>query len=484
MTESPFSLPDRAEIEPVLRLALERASDYLAGLDDRPALAPDVEERLRPFAGSLPEHGHGAMEAVRLLAEHGLPAATTTAGPKFFHFVVGGVTPAAFGADLLTALLDQPAYAWASSPLGVHLEVLALRWLRELFELPAEWTGVMTTGATMANFVGLAAARQWWGESHGRDPSRDGLAGMPPVPVFSSGHIHASALKCLAMLGIGRDAVRIAGSGPAGRLDAAALDRGLRELGGAPAIVIANAGEVNAGEYDPIREMLDIARRHGAWLHVDGAFGLFARISPRTRHLTDGVDEADSVTVDGHKWLNVPYDCGFSFVRDVGLLKRAFAYSADYLPGPDDPRPNFGSVGPESSRRARALAVWATLQAYGRAGHRHIVEHHLDLAQYLGARVDREPHFERLAPVQINIVCFRYNPGGLDESTLDALNERLGRALLEDGRVFAGTTKFEGRVAFRPAISNWRTREADVDLLVDVLDELGAALARELSRSP
>jgi glutamate/tyrosine decarboxylase-like PLP-dependent enzyme len=241
---------------------------------------------------------------------------------------------------------------------------------------------------------------------------------------------------------------------------------------------------VNAGEFDPIREMLDIARNHGAWLHVDGAFGLFARISPRTRHLTDGADEADSVTVDGHKWLNVPYDCGFSFVRDVGLLKRAFAYSADYLPGPEDPRPNFGSVGPESSRRARALAVWATLQAYGRAGHRHIVERHLDLARYLADRVDREPDLERLAPVHINIVCFRYNPGGLREPALDALNERLGRALLEDGRVFAGTTKFEGHVAFRPAISNWRTREADLDLLVDVLKELGASAVRELSRSP
>ncbi|MGD8278497.1 MAG: pyridoxal-dependent decarboxylase, partial [Gemmatimonadota bacterium] len=294
-----MSLPDRSEIEPVLREALDQAATYLAGLDDRPALAPDVAARLSAFDGPLPEQGTGAIDAVRFLAEHGVPAATATAGPKFFHFVVGGVTPAAFGADLLTAVLDQPAYAWASSPLGVHLEVLALRWLRELFELPAEWTGVMTTGATMANFVGLAAARQWWAERHGRDPSRDGLAGLPPVPVFSSGHIHASAVKCLAMLGIGRDALHVTGNGPARRLDPAALDHALRQLDGAPAIVIANAGEVNAGEFDPIREMLEIARRHGAWLHVDGAFGLFARISPRTRHLADGVDEADSVTVDG-----------------------------------------------------------------------------------------------------------------------------------------------------------------------------------------
>lgn len=469
-------LPDRRELEPLLEHAFSGVRDYLFSVDERVALAPDAEEQLRAFAGPLPDIGTGAEEALRTLIEHGIPGATTTSGPRFYHFVVGGVTPAAFGADLITAVLDQPAYAWASSPLGVHLEVLALRWLRELFELPAEWTGVMTTGATMANFVGLAAARQWWGETHGVDPSRSGLAGLPAVPVLSSGHIHASAIKCLAMLGIGRDSLKVTGSGPAQRIDLAALEDALRELQGAPAIVVANAGEVNAGEFDPIARMAALARKHGAWLHVDGAFGLFARVSPRTRHLVEGVELADSVTVDGHKWLNVPYDCGFSFVRDVDLLRRAFAYSADYLPSPEDPRPNFGSVGPESSRRARAIAVWATLQAYGRTGHRHIVERHLDLARYLANRIDSHNDLERLAPVPLNIVCFRYNPGDHAEHELNELNERLGRALTADGRVFAGTTRFEGRVALRPAISNWRTSEADLDLFVDVVRELGRGL--------
>jgi glutamate/tyrosine decarboxylase-like PLP-dependent enzyme len=198
-------------------------------------------------------------------------------------------------------------------------------------------------------------------------------------------------------------------------------------------------------------------------------------LSSRTAQLAAGVERADSVTVDGHKWLNVPYDCGFAFVERTDLLGRAFAYTAAYLPDPDDPHPNLGTIGPESSRRARALAVWATLAAYGREGYRQLVERHLDLAQQLARRVDEAPDLERLADVPLNIVCFRYNPGGLGEDELNALNERLGEAILADGRVYAGTTLYDGKVALRPAIVNWRTREGDIDVFVEVVRELGAS---------
>jgi glutamate/tyrosine decarboxylase-like PLP-dependent enzyme len=222
--------------------------------------------------------------------------------------------------------------------------------------------------------------------------------------------------------------------------------------------------------------MADLAAAHGAWLHVDGAFGLFARLSPRSAHLAEGVARADSVSSDGHKWLNVPHDCGFTFVREPERLANTFAERADYLPSPDDPRPSFGYRGPEGSRRARALAVWATLRAYGRSGYRAMVERHLDLAQRLAARVDAEPELERLADVPLDIVCFRWLPDGADPNELDDLNRRLGEALLRDGRVFAGTTIYEGKVAFRPAIVNWRTRPEDIDLLVDVLLELAGEM--------
>jgi glutamate/tyrosine decarboxylase-like PLP-dependent enzyme len=240
--------------------------------------------------------------------------------------------------------------------------------------------------------------------------------------------------------------------------------------------VVVNAGEVNAGDFDPIAEAIEIARRHETWVHVDGAFGLFARLSPRTEHLVRGVEDADSATVDGHKWLNVPYDSGYAFVRSHDLLVKAFRYSADYLPDPDDPRPTLGAIGPESSRRARGFATWAALAAYGREGQRRLVERNLDLARHLAHRVDESAELELLAPVQLNIVAFRFNPGGLGDEELNELNRRLGLALLDDGRFLVGTSKLGARTIFRPAFSNWRTRESDVDELVAVVLELGARL--------
>jgi glutamate/tyrosine decarboxylase-like PLP-dependent enzyme len=460
----PIRLPD--ESGAALAYVAGEARRYLQGLDEAPVLGPRSAAAAARFGGPLPETGDGAVAALTELVDNGIEAATGSAGPRFFHFVTGGVTPAAHGADWLASTLDQNAFSAVSSPLAARLETVAIGWLLDLFELPASWGGVLTTGATTANFTALAAARRWWAERHGVDVDSDGWAGLPAVPVFSSGYVHPSATKALAMLGIGRGSVLVVARG-AGRLDAEALESRLRALDGAPAVVIANAGEVNAGDFDPIERMADLAERFGAWLHVDGAFGLFARITPAAAELAHGVERADSVISDGHKWLNVPYDCGFAFLRDPAPLRATFALSAAYLPGDEVP-------GPESSRRARSLAVWATLRAYGRAGYRALVERHLALAQRLARRVDDSPELERLADVPLNIVCFRLRPPGLGEDELDGLNARVGEALLADGRVYVGTTRYEGRVAFRPAIVNWRTTERDVDLLVDVVLELGA----------
>jgi glutamate/tyrosine decarboxylase-like PLP-dependent enzyme len=467
-------MPERNETAAAARFAFEQASAWLDALDKRPALPEGGEEALRRFGGLLPETGSGAVAALEELVG-GLDGATASPGPRFFHFVTGGVTPGALGADWLTTALDQNAFSWVGSPLGTRLETVSVDWLKELFQLPADWGGALTTGATTANFAGLAAARQWWGEQHGRDVGADGLAGLPPVPVLSSGFIHPSALKALAMLGIGRASVQTFSRDEVGRIDLPRLERALAGLGGAPAILVGNAGEVNAGEFDPIAPLADLAEEHGAWLHVDGAFGLFARVSPRSAHLGDGVERAHSVIADGHKWLNVPYDCGFAFVRESRLLARVFSLAAAYLPD-EEPEPTYGYLTPESSQRARALAVWTALRAWGRAGYREMVERHLDLAQRLAGLVDEAPDLERLADVPLNIVCFRFRPEGIPEEELDALNARLGAEVLADGRVYVGTTSFGGKVAFRPAIVNWRTREADIDLFVDVVRELGVSL--------
>ncbi|WP_067829743.1 pyridoxal phosphate-dependent decarboxylase family protein [Actinomadura kijaniata] len=460
-----------------LRTVAEAAGPYLEELPKRLVHDRSRDGLLAELDGPLPERGEGTLASVERLLRVGTEAATHSSGPRFFHFVVGGATPAAMAGDWVTSLLDQGAGLWATSPLAARAETVVLRWLKDLFGLPESFGGVLTPSATFAHLTGLACARAWWADRHGVDVVADGLAGLPPMPVFSSGLVHVSTRKALQVLGCGRDTLRVLARDDAGRLDLAALEEALAALEGAPAVLVGNLGEVNTGDSDPLAEMADLAERYGAWLHVDGAFGLFATVSPRTAHLARGVEWADSVTADGHKWLNVPYESGFSFVKDPAWLGRAFgAWDAPYLPEPDEERINYNMLGPESSRRARALPIWATLRAYGRSGYREMVERHLDVSAHLGELVERAPDLELLAPVRLCVVCFRYRPPGVPEEELNALNARLGKALLADGRVFAGTSVHRGMTVFRPAALNWRTTTADVELLVEVLRELGAQL--------
>jgi glutamate/tyrosine decarboxylase-like PLP-dependent enzyme len=469
-----MSRPDPSELQKVIDFAARESGEYLETVADRPVRDPRADEVAATFGGPLPEQGVGAVQALEELVA-GIDGAVHSAGPKFFHFVDGGTTPAALGADWLATTLDQNPGAWVSTPLGARLEQVSIEWLKELFGLPSSWGGVLTTGATMANFVALACARRWCGERAGVDVDALGVSAAPPITVVGSGYTHPSDVKALGMLGVGRSNVHKLARDEVGRVDLGAMEAALRDLDGAPAIVIGSAGEVNAGDFDPLNDMADLAARYGAWFHVDGAFGLFAALSPTTKHLVDGVARADSVIADGHKWLNVPYENGFAFVRDASLLPQVFGSGAAYLPDIDDPMPNWGYLGPEMSRRARSIPVWATLRAYGREGHRAIVEHDLELAQHLADVVDAAPDLERLADVQLNIVCFRFRlEGSKNGPELDELNRRIGDAALRDGRVFFGSTTYGGKVAFRPALVNWRTREQDVELVADVVRELGA----------
>jgi glutamate/tyrosine decarboxylase-like PLP-dependent enzyme len=466
----PFAVPDESLVA-LERVAFE-AQSYLAELTDAPVRSASSDEAAERFGGPLPGEGVGTMAAIEELLRDGIEAHVRSGGPRFFHWVIGGSTPAALAADWVTSLLDQNAGGWDATPLGSRLEHVSIQWLLDLFELPSEWSGVLTTGATTANFAGLAAARQWWGEQHGVDVSETGLAGLPQSRVLSSRFIHISALKALAMLGIGRGQV-IDCSGPDGRFD---LERLERALGEEPAIVIANAGEVNAGHFDPIREVAELAHRHTAWVHVDGAFGLFARLSPRVAGLTEGVGLADSVISDGHKWLNVPYDCGFTFVRDPRYLRVPFNAGAAYLPEAEDERPVFGFMGPELSRRARSLAVWATLRAYGRDGYRAIVERCLDNAAHLAGLVEEADDAELLLPAPLNIVFFRYRPPDASEDELDDLNLAIEQEILQDGRVYVGTTRWNDVVGFRPAFVNWRSTTEDAELVLETVRDLGSKL--------
>lgn len=476
MSASSIGPEFRQELEGLMEQLQRSLSTVIATTDERIALPPGSAQALADFDEALPERGCGAAETIERLVDLNTRAGGNTAGPRCFHFVIGGSTPASLAADLLATAYDAITYTWVLSPVGVRMEQQALSWLKEMVGLPKDWAGVMVTGATMANFVCLAAARQWWSEELGFDVSETGLSGMPQMPVLTSGFVHASTLKVMAVQGIGRANVSQYSRDDFGRLDLAAMESALADLDGQPALVIVNAGEVNAGEFDPVSDMIELARRHNCWVHVDGAFGLFANMSPRTAHFLEGLEKADSATVDGHKWLNVPYDSGYAFVRDHDLMARAFRYSADYLSEQSHERPTFGAIGPESSRRARSFAVWATIKAYGREGHRRIVEHCLDIAQHFAQQVNTNPELQLMNDVQLNIVAFRYNPGSMSESELNDFNERLGEAVLADGRFLVGTSKIGPKTVFRPAFSSWRTRNSDVEEFARVVVEVAAKM--------
>jgi glutamate/tyrosine decarboxylase-like PLP-dependent enzyme len=455
--------------------AHDLARDYLVGLANRPVSRTATAEMMATALDEpLPEDGSDPAETVAEWFIRAEPGIVASNGPRFFGFVNGGATPAAVAGDWLASAIDQNAGPWLSSPAAAQTEWTVLRWLKELFGLPADWVGGLTTGATMANFVGLAAGRQWVGNRLGFDPSSDGLGGHQPIPVVSSTEIHASARKALAMLGLGRTSVQLVPA-PGGRVDVTALGETLARIDG-PIIVVANAGEVNTGAFDDLAAVADLCAAHtgGVWLHVDAAFGLFAAASPRYAHLTRGIDRADSVAADAHKWLNVPYDCGFAMVRDGETLRAAFAATGDYIApaGGLDP---FAHV-PEMSRRFRALAAWCALKSAGRTGYREMVERCCANAQLFGTWIETVPNLELLAPVPLNIVCFRYRSDGLTDAETDTLNRAAVSAIQADGRAFVTGTVWRGQSAIRAAFDNWATTARDVAILQEAVAEIGDRL--------
>lgn len=467
--------------------ALDRAHalarDWVIGLDRQA-----VSQRLGPAEMAalldepLPERGTNSADVAAEWLARAEPGITASPGPRFFGFVNGGSTPAALAGDWLASAIDQNAGFWLASPAAAQTELVVLDWLKSLFGLPAGWSGAMTSGGTMSNLVCLAAARQWVGTRLGFDPAVDGLAGHPPIPVISSTEIHASAVKSLGTLGIGRAAIRKVAA-PGGAIDLEALEQTLREIGG-PAIVVANAGEVNSGAFDALDRVAAICRSHagGAWLHVDGAFGLFAAASPRYRPLVAGVEQADSVAADGHKWLNVPYDSGFAFVRDVDALRGAFAATGAYIAPAEGSGWEPSSHVPEMSRRFRALPAWCALKAYGREGYRALVERCCENAGALVDWVEATEGIELLAPAPLNIVCFRVVAPGLGDDALDDLNRSTVAAIQRDGRAFVTATTWRGQAAIRAAFDNWATTAADVEVLQDAVSdarEIALSAARE-----
>lgn len=452
---------DLIHLPDLLRKTLEASVGYLEVVASRAVATP--MPAFEPLA--LPEGGLGAERALDLFLERYGNAMPGSNGPRFWGFVNGGTTPASLMGDWLTSAYDVNLSS-AGNSIAPNIEFEAIHLLRDLFGLPPDFHGTFVTGATAANFVGLAIGREWVARELGGSAAEDGLASLPPIPVLS-GEAHSSIFKALSMLGMGRRSLRAVPRLPGDReaVDVDALRRELAALGGRPAIVVANAGTVNSVDFDDLRAIAGLKAHFPFWLHVDGAFGGFAACSPRYRHLVDGVAEADSVTIDAHKWLNVPYDAAMSFTRHRDLQVYVFRNSAAYL-GPIADPPDFIHLGPESSRRLRALPAWLSLMAYGRAGYQDIVERNCAQARSLGELIEKSDRFRLLAPVRMNVVCFTLT-GEVDSTRIAAFLTRLR----DDGRVFMTPTVFQGTAGIRAALSNWRTREEDVEIAWQAMNE-------------
>ena len=436
-----------------LRRAAELAEQHLASLPDRPVGGTaGYEDVVAALDEPLPEHGEDPVAVVERLAAAAGPATVASPGPRYFGFVTGGVLPAALAADWLGSAWDQNAFSRVSSPAAAAIETVAERWVLEALGLPASAGVGFTTGATMANFTCIAAARHAVLARAGWDVESDGLAGAPPITLVVGEHVHASMLVALRYAGLGPGrAVRV--PAPGGAMD----PRGLT-LGDGPTIVCAQAGEVNTGACDPLDAIADVAAEHGAWLHVDGAFGLWAAAAPSLRHLVNGHERADSWAVDAHKWLNVAYDGGLAIVADRGALNAAMGVTAGYLPAEAGREP-IAHV-PESSRRARATPIYAALRQLGRAGVAELVERNCALARRAADGV-RELGGEVLNDVVLNQALVRFE----DDDTTRAVVAAVQRG----GEAWLGGTVWEGRAAARISVSNWSTTEEDVDRLLAAL---------------
>jgi len=442
--------------ERVLEIAGERARRYLSELPDRPVReSAGVEELRRSLDQELPDTGEDPAKVVEELAEAAEPGLIALGSPRYFGFVIGGSMPAPLGADWLATAWDQIASLYVCGPSASVAEEVAGRWVLELLGLPASAAFGLTTGGTMANFTGIASGRRTVLERAGWDVDRRGLQGAPEVRVLVGEHAHATIYTSLKMLGLGSDTATRVGADEAGRMIPAELAAEL-DRGEGPAIVCAQAGEVNTGCFDPFDELAEVCARHHAWLHVDGAVGLWVAASSKLSHLTRGLERADSWSTDAHKWLNVPYDSGFVAVADPDALRGAMGVSAPYLTAAPDARDSYQYV-PESSRRARGFALYAALRSLGRSGVAELVERCSALARLMAAELDADPALELLNEVVINQVLVAISRDESGEATAATI-ERIQR----EGTCWLAGTTWRGRPAIRVSISNWQTSEEDV----------------------
>lgn len=456
-----------SDLEQLFTHAAVEGARHRATVADRPVHPyPDPAPLAEAFGGPLRAGPTAPTQVVDELVAAATPGLVGTVGPRYFGFVIGGSSPAAATADLLTTGWDQCAYSEALSPSAAAAERAAATWVRQLLGLPSTASVGFVTGAQAANTVGLAVGRQRVLADAGWDVARDGLFGAPRVAIVAGDERHATIDRAARLLGFGTASIEPVASGPQGAIDLEQLAVTLDAVAGRPIVVCLQAGNVNTGACDDLRAAIPLARDRGAWVHVDGAFGLWAAASPRTAHLVDGLDLADSWGVDAHKWLNVPYDCGLAICADAALHASTMSYAASYLTG-SGAASDFvlGDLTPESSRRARGFAVWAALRELGSDGVADLVDRSCALARRMAERLRAGG-----ATIHNDVVLNQVLVSVGDPAHTDAVIERVQR----EGTCWVGGTTWRGLRLIRISVSNATTTEADIDVSADAI--LGAAV--------
>jgi glutamate/tyrosine decarboxylase-like PLP-dependent enzyme len=456
----------------VLTDAARLGREFVDGLAERSVGASaGVSELLERLARPLTAAGEDPRTVIAELAADAEPGLVASAGPRYFGFVVGGAVPAAVAADWFTSAWDQNGGGAVTAPALAVVEAVAADWVRELLGLPADCGVGFVTGCQMAHVTCLAAARHAVLADAGWNVEAEGLQGAPALRVVAGANAHVTIARACRILGLGADTVRVVPADGEGRMPAEELGAVLAEHDG-PQIVCAQAGEVNSGAFDPLAQITELCRAHGAWCHVDGAFGLWAAVSPARRHLLGGFERADSWATDAHKWLNVPYDCGIAIVADAARQRGAMASTADYIPANDSDVPWGVESTPEFSRRARAVPLYAALRSLGRDGVRDLVERCCALAQRIAGRLAEHDGVEIVNDVVLNQVLVRF---AASDDVTDAVIERVQT----DGTCWMGASRWRGGVVMRISVSGWQTTAADADRSADaVLAALRATTAR------
>ena len=438
----------------LLQWTADLAADFLESLDGRPVWPEgSVEELRESLGGPLQEEPLDPLRVIEDLARSAEPGVVGIPSGRYFGFVIGGALPASLAADWLTSVWDQNAGLVVGGPSAAVVEEVAGAWLKDLLGIPATASFSFVTGCQMAHVTGLAAARHAILDRAGWDVERDGLAGAPRIRVFTGGRRHVTIDRALRLLGLGSESATRVDVDRQGRMRPDALAELLRAVDG-PAVVCAQVGEVNTGAVDPLPEIADLCAGAGAWLHLDGAFGLWASASPSLRSLVDGVERADSWATDAHKWLNVPYDCGLAFVADPDAHRAAMRLVADYLVVDEKATRDAMDWTPEFSRRARGFAVYAALRSLGRSGVAELVDRCCRHARTFGEELSRLPGCEILNEIVLNQVLFRF----ADDETTNAV---LG-SVQASGEAWMSGTVWDARAAIRISVSNWRTSDEDV----------------------